>query len=156
MTSIVFATRIGCGGSFFRTCTKHVCNEGWTEQKTINERGTQCGKSSATTTAGNRIMGDSLKSNRVYLISLESGESKARCWNDKKWGETQRMATKTHLITSVAQPLLAECVQGLLPPPQLVHATISFGPPVSRFLSPCKWATYLILNIFTRGRQLGQ
>lgn len=24
MTSIVFATRIGCGGSFFRTCTKHV------------------------------------------------------------------------------------------------------------------------------------
>lgn len=48
------------------------------------------------------------------------------------------------LITSVAQPLLAEWVQGLLPPPQLVHATISFGPPVSRFFSPCKWATYSI------------
>lgn len=61
ITSIVFATRIGCGGSFFRTCTKHV---------------------------------------------------------------------------SVAQPLFAECVQGLVPPAQLVHATISFGPPDSRFFTP--------------------
>ena len=39
-------------------------------------------------------------------------------------------------ITSVAHPLFAECVHGLEPPPQLVHATISFGPPVSRFFSP--------------------
>uniref|UniRef100_A0A8D8GA39 (northern house mosquito) hypothetical protein n=1 Tax=Culex pipiens TaxID=7175 RepID=A0A8D8GA39_CULPI len=58
ITSIVLATRIGWGGSFFRTWTKHV---------------------------------------------------------------------------SVAQPLLAECVQGLVPPAQLVQATISFGPPDSRF-----------------------
>lgn len=38
--------------------------------------------------------------------------------------------------TSVAHPLFAECVHGADPPPQLVHATISFGPPASRFLSP--------------------
>lgn len=57
MTSIVLATRIGWGGSFFRTCTKQV---------------------------------------------------------------------------SVAQPLFAECVHGLVPPAQLVQATISFGPLDSR------------------------
>lgn len=50
-----------------------------------------------------------------------------------------------YLITSVGQPLFAEWVHGLLPPPQLVHATISLGPPDSRcFFSPCKWGTYLI------------
>lgn len=42
------------------------------------------------------------------------------------------------LITSVAHPLFAECVQGEGPPAQLVHATISFGPTESLFLSPCK------------------
>lgn len=57
MTSIVLATRIGWGGSFFRTWTKQV---------------------------------------------------------------------------SVAQPLFAECVHGLVPPAQLVQATISFGPLDSR------------------------
>lgn len=36
--------------------------------------------------------------------------------------------------TSVAHPLFAECVQGLVPP-QLVHATISLGPLASRFFS---------------------
>lgn len=25
ITSMVLATRMGCGGSFLRTCTKHVC-----------------------------------------------------------------------------------------------------------------------------------
>lgn len=37
-------------------------------------------------------------------------------------------------LTSVAHPLLAECVQGLFPP-QLVQATISLGPLASRFFS---------------------
>jgi hypothetical protein len=42
-------------------------------------------------------------------------------------------------ITSVAHPLfVAECVQGLPSPPQLVQATISFGPLCSRRFSPCK------------------
>lgn len=45
-------------------------------------------------------------------------------------------------ITSVAHPLfVAECVQGLPSPAQLVQATISFGPfgPLgSRRFSPCK------------------
>jgi hypothetical protein len=41
-------------------------------------------------------------------------------------------------ITSVAHPLfVAECVQGLPSPPQLVQATISFGPLCSRRFSPC-------------------
>lgn len=40
------------------------------------------------------------------------------------------------VFTSVAQPLFAECVHGVDPPPQFVHATISFGPPASRFFSP--------------------
>lgn len=39
-------------------------------------------------------------------------------------------------FTSVAHPLFAECVHGVDPPPQFVHATISFGPPTSRFFSP--------------------
>jgi hypothetical protein len=38
--------------------------------------------------------------------------------------------------TSVAHPLLAECVQGLVPP-QLVQATISLGTAASRFFSVC-------------------
>ena len=42
-------------------------------------------------------------------------------------------------ITSVAHPLfVAECVQGLPSPTQLVQATISLGPLASRRLSPCK------------------
>lgn len=61
ITSIVLATRIGWGGSFFLTCTKQV---------------------------------------------------------------------------SVAQPLFAEWVHGLVPPAQLVQATISFGPLDSRFCAP--------------------
>lgn len=39
-------------------------------------------------------------------------------------------------VTSVAHPLLAECVQGF--GPQVVHATISFATVAeSRFLSLC-------------------
>lgn len=42
-------------------------------------------------------------------------------------------------VTSVAHPLfVAECVQGLPSPAQLVQATISFGPVGSRRFSPCK------------------
>lgn len=44
----------------------------------------------------------------------------------------------------MAQPLLAECVQGLVPPAQLVQATISFGPPDSRFLTPYRKGTSLV------------
>lgn len=40
------------------------------------------------------------------------------------------------IYTSVAHPLFAECVHGLVPPPQLVQATISLGPAASRFFSP--------------------
>lgn len=41
-------------------------------------------------------------------------------------------------LTSVAHPLLvAECVHGFPSPPQLVQATISFGPLVSFLFSPC-------------------
>lgn len=36
MTSIVLATRIGCGGSFFRTWTKHVCGN-WMEKVCVKD-----------------------------------------------------------------------------------------------------------------------
>lgn len=48
--------------------------------------------------------------------------------------------------TSVAHPLFAECVHGEGPPAQLVHATISFGPTESLFLSPCNFKSHQMEN----------
>lgn len=51
-------------------------------------------------------------------------------------------------LTSVAHPLFAEWVHGVDPPPQFVHATISFGPPASRFFSPYLPIWFHVLNCF--------
>lgn len=61
-------------------------------------------------------------------------------------------------ITSVAHPLfVAECVQGLPSPAQLVQATISFGPLCSFRFSPCKdinWTFYLNLKWKMKRREI--